>query len=870
MKENRKLMVIGWDAADWKVINRLIGEGKMPTLHKFMMEGVHGRIKTLDPPLSPMLWTSIATGFRADKHGIMGFVEPTPEGNALRPVTSTSRKVKAIWNIMNQNGLKSNVVSWWPSNPVEPINGCMVSNLYQVTNNDVKNWAMPKGTVHPERLEDTLKNYRVHINEITSDIVRPFVPEIEDMSDPEHKDWLTKIAKIIAEMSSVHAASTYLQENEPWDFMAVYHDAIDHFCHLAMKFYPPQLPGVSDEMFKRYNKVVESGYMLQDMMLERSLSLIDDDTAVMILSDHGFHCDHLRPRKLPKEMAAPAREHNPFGIFCMKGPGIKKGAQIFGASVIDITPTILAYYGLAVGHDMEGKVLDQCFDYEADIRYIPSWERVSGDSGQHRETDIENTWESQAAMKQLIELGYIEEIGEDVEKKMAQLRLESQYYVARNFLDANKIPEAIEVLRPLYDESGESRYGQRLALGYLLNKEYGKCGELIAEIRKNSKAKIESGEWESENDMIKKRFLNPELEVPNYLDFVEGMLNFNMNRCKKAIGFFDKVIERNRGSVVSYLYKGRSYLRLQRWEEAKEPLIQSLAINELNPNAHYNLGIAYLRTNQLEQAVDEFLAAVELEYDKASYHYHLGEALYKLGGIEHAERAFNVALSISPGMTKGHKWLMKIYEEDLNKPEMAEKHRKFIDENIKEEIIIVSGLPRSGTSMMMQMLHAGGLEPLTDGNRVADDSNPKGYYEYAKAKKLVTDKSWLPEAEGKVVKVIAQLVAQLPSNHNYKIVYMERDIAEVLVSQQKMLGKTANVEAKAFPVGLDQTFKKQVAKMNTWVDSQPNVDIFKVNYKDVIENPLDNGSKIANFLGKELDIEAMAKAVDPTLYRNKT
>ena len=130
VKSKKKVLVIGWDSADWKVIDPLIQQGKMPALKGLIERGVYGKIQTLDPPLSPMLWTSIATGFRADKHGIGGFIEPMPDGTGLRPVTTTSRKVKAIWNILHHHDYKSNVVAWWPSNPAEPINGVMVSNLF--------------------------------------------------------------------------------------------------------------------------------------------------------------------------------------------------------------------------------------------------------------------------------------------------------------------------------------------------------------------------------------------------------------------------------------------------------------------------------------------------------------------------------------------------------------------------------------------------------------------------------------------------------------------------------------------------------------------------------------------------------------------
>ena len=135
----KKVLVIGWDAADWKVINPLMDSGQMPTLQKFVEEGVMGNIATLDPPLSPTLWTSIATGKRPFKHGIHGFVEPDPDSEkGIRPVLVTSRKGKAIWNILNQHGLRSNVIGWWPSHPAEPVNGVYVSNFYQRAPNTIR------------------------------------------------------------------------------------------------------------------------------------------------------------------------------------------------------------------------------------------------------------------------------------------------------------------------------------------------------------------------------------------------------------------------------------------------------------------------------------------------------------------------------------------------------------------------------------------------------------------------------------------------------------------------------------------------------------------------------------------------------------
>jgi len=229
--QTKKVLLIGWDAADWKIIDPLMDNGLMPALESLVDPGVIGNIATLDPPLSPMLWTSIATGKHADKHGVLGFVEPAPDGKGIRPVSVTTRKVKAIWNILTQSGYKTHVVGWWPSHTAEPINGISISNFFQrsVTPLD-KHWPMPPGVLHPKTKEDTFKELRIHLAELTEAHILPFIPNASRI-DQEKDKRIQMLAKVIAECSSIHAAATHILENEEWDFMAVYHDAIDHFCH---------------------------------------------------------------------------------------------------------------------------------------------------------------------------------------------------------------------------------------------------------------------------------------------------------------------------------------------------------------------------------------------------------------------------------------------------------------------------------------------------------------------------------------------------------------------------------------------------------------------------------------------------------------
>ena len=185
-----------------------------------------------------------------------------------------------------------------------------------------------------------------------------------------------------------------------------------------------------------------------------------------------------------------------------------------------------------------------------------------------------------------------------------------------------------------------------------------------------------------------------------------------------------------------------------------------------------------------------------------------------------------------------------------------------------EIITVVSGLPRSGTSMMMQMLRAGGLTCLTDELREADISNPKGYFEFEKVKGLRADNSWLPEAKGKVIKIISHFLACLPSELNYKIIFMERDLDEVLASQRKMLVNQGQGEENLSDERLGQIFAQQLRQVKKMLADRQISTLF-LGYKDVLEDPVEVSTQLQAFLGNNLDQQAMRDVVDHNLYRQR-
>lgn len=842
----KKVLLIGWDAADWKVIEPLIAQGKMPALKSLMDRGVYGKLQTLDPPLSPMLWTSIATGFRADKHGIGGFVEPNPDGTGLRPVTSTSRKVKAIWNILHHKGLKSNVVSWWPSNPVEPINGVMVSNHYQVASKPIEEeWTMTKGTIHPKTMEEEMKEWRVHPSEITLAMTIPFIPNLATDKELRKEKRTAGVVKVIANAASVHAASTHLMENTEWDFMAIYHDAIDHFCHLAMKFHPPHRPEIDEKEYENYNGVVEAGYRYHDMMLERSLELIDDDTTVMIISDHGFHSDHQRPLQIPHEPSGPAIEHSPYGILVMAGPGIKKGGErISGASVLDVTPTLLTLFGLPVGKDMEGRVLNAVFDTAVVPEMIDSWENVSGDFGMHDEDMQEDPWEAMQAMQQLVELGYIDEIGDDKLKEVEKAKRESQYYIARNLINGGKIQEAVVILEKIFEESKIVRYGQRLAYAYLTLNKLIKCQELIDELRAVEKKAFQEKKKQHLEKSPNDPFDNEEMEEPMYLEFVEGLLNLQINRPRKALPILERVQKKNPNNIQVAINIGKIHNARKNHKAAEKQFIKALAIDDRNPRAHHGLGVAYLRSNKLDLAIEEFFLAVEENFFMPNVHYHLGEAFSRAGYFKHAADAFEVATRLSPGMTKAHKWLVDIYGTHLKDDKAKVQHEKFLKENIKGELKIVTGLPGSGYNEILDELQLAGMH--VSENKKAKD--PSDRYLLSKTKKLHLDSSWLNDSGNNIFYIQPQFLSYLPPHFDYKLIVVKRDLAEIIENEQKMLGK--KIKKDTLPLKHFQIAEKNQDKIQSWIESQPKIDVTIIDYADFKKEKKDQIEQLISFIGQ--------------------
>ena len=875
----RKVLLVGWDAADWKVIYPLLDAGKMPNVRRLVQQGASGQISTLHPPLSPMLWTSIATGKRPFKHGIHGFSEPTPDGRGVQPVTNLSRKTKALWNILNQNDLRSVVVGWWPSHPAEPINGVMVSDHYHRAGRSLEEgWPLLANAVHPPELAETLAGLRMHPDCLTPEMVEPFIPLAKDI-DQDNDRRLGLFLRTFAECWSIQSAATWLLDNQPWDFFAVYYDAIDHFCHGFMKYHPPRQSWIAERDFELYHNVVSMAYQFHDRMLGTLIEKAGVDATVILLSDHGFHPDHLRPASIPDIPAGPAIEHRDFGVLAMSGPGIKKNQGFDGPSLLDVAPTILTLYGLPVGEDMDGKVLAPAFAREPKVAYVPSWDEVPGVDGRHPPFMRLDPVAAHAALEQMIALGYIERPDENREIAVRKTIRELRYNLGEAYQDGARHIEAYEIFSGLHAaEPDEERFAVRLFVSCQALGIHDEMRRIIDDLERRSQTPL--------------------------VDLLRAQVSIVEKRYPEALAALERLTEAHLLRPGLLLQTADLYLHLGRWRDARQVYQRALAMDPDNAYAHIGVCRMALRQRKFSVAAHSALDALQRIHHYPLAHFLLGVALTGMQEYEPAADAFRAAISFNPNFPEAHVRLAGLLEKHLNDAESAREHRRLARRMrskrrsrivppppaetaesvfrpaeipgcsmppVEESVIIVTGLPRSGTSMLMQMLAAGGMSILSDGLRQADEDNPRGYFEFEPVKNLLKDSKWLSKGRGRAVKIVAPLLVALPPGLPCRVILSERDLEEVLDSQERMLVRRNQLRRATLQRRqmLKDEFTRTLGRVKAMLIRRPDTQLLVIEYSAVISRPLVAAERMNQFLGGGLDVAKMVAAVDPTLHRNQ-
>jgi tetratricopeptide (TPR) repeat protein len=638
----KKVLVIGWDAADWKLIDPLIEQGAMPNLKGLIERGVRGDISSLDPKLSPLLWTSIATGKTADKHGVLNFVEPDAENGTLRVSSSTTRKTKALWNIATQNGLKSHVVNWYATHPAEPIRGVNITNLFQENppSSPEASWPMPVECVHPTDLGPDIAPLRVHPHRITPDAISPLLPDLPRIDPSDRRVGL--IAKHLARCVSVHNVATGLLEAEPdFDLAMVFYETIDVLGHYFMQHHPPRMGHVSERDFALYRHVMNGTYQFHDLMLGRLIELAGPETTIVLLSDHGFHSDHLRPTaqaSMDDEHAAmDATWHRPLGMVVCSGPGIRVGQTVYGANLLDIAPTVLTLLGLAPGGDMDGRVLAEAFDRPVSSDRVFGWDALEGESGMHPADKRQDPVAAAESIRQLVDLGYLADLPRNAQAQIELVKRETEFNLGVVYMTTRRAGQAQPIFERLHAaHPDDPRYASNFAhCLYAMGRAEEACAVLTKLVEKHpdapdakmllASAMLAAGRAQEAGELLERT----EREMPDRRD----------------------------GAIML----AEVYLHQRRWSDAKRIAERLVAADPDDPRALNALGAAETYLGHLDRAVELCLSAIERRHFYPEAHYMLGVALTWKKDFPHAIQSLRAAVSMQPGYLNAYRYLASIY-----------------------------------------------------------------------------------------------------------------------------------------------------------------------------------------------------------------
>jgi tetratricopeptide (TPR) repeat protein len=459
--------------------------------------------------------------------------------------------------------------------------------------------------------------------------------------------------------------------------------------------------------------VVNGAYRFHDMMLETLLNLAGPDATVLLVSDHGFHSDHLRPRGIPAEPAGPAVQHRPFGIFCMKGPHVQQDERIYGATLLDVTPTILTLFGLPVGADMDGRVLVQAFEEPPQIARIPSWEQEPGECGMHPSDLRMDPAAAQAVLQQFVALGYIQPPSEDQSKAVASAVREANYNLARDYLDCGRPDDAMPLLEDLAkNDPKQTRFQMHLAQCYLALSRRAEAKQILealitadlnppeAEAAKAEQpdqaeaAQVAENAQQAESPQAETaRTETPEAAAPEtttpeaatsqekqpnprpWADLLMGVIHFEEGNMDAALASLLKAEQSDPRLPNLHLRIGETYLRQKRTDDADRAFQQALDIDGDSPEAHLGLAMVRLRQRRNEEAAEQALLAVGLQHFLPLGHFYLGVALARLGHRQRAMLAFETCLSMLPGLVAAHRWLAALHSQPGGDLDKAIRHR---------------------------------------------------------------------------------------------------------------------------------------------------------------------------------------------------
>jgi tetratricopeptide (TPR) repeat protein len=608
-----KVFILGLDALDWLIYEEVARTHPLPNLKKVRDGGAWGDLLSIEPLISPLIWTTMVTGVTPDLHGIMDFLVTSPETGEEVPVTSWMRRVPALWNMCAASGVSSGFIGWFASFPAEQVDGFVVSDRVAYHMFDPA-WQRGErdesaaGLTHPPGLYRQIAGLVAEPEGVT-DMVSLYVDgpvgELGTGFDPA--DPLSSLRLIISAYQTYESIMREVYPAERPELFGVYFEFTDSVCHLFMRHMDPAVPGTDPDEARRFRHGVHAAYAEADRILGDVLEMLDDETVLIIMSDHGFKSGAMRPLTDSRIGHGQAIEwHRIVGSIAFYGPEVKRGHRISDATVMDVAPTVLYTLGLPVDRKMEGRVLTDAFRDEwvagRDVAYTTLYDSVfvQGDP-------TTGGGDSEALKQKLVSLGYVSG-GES-----STINLASFYHKNRRFR------EAIETWHQVIEEDPGS-LGARIGL---------------------ANAYFEVGREDSAV-----MYLNQVLEAEpeNHRALISlATIYVKTGRGADALAVADRAVSVKPDDGESHFHRALALEILGRTDEAVREYGEAVRFSPDHAEAHANLVQIYLSYGRGKEALAAAEKAMGLASGQPEMHYVYGQALEADGQTEEALHQYHLA-----------------------------------------------------------------------------------------------------------------------------------------------------------------------------------------------------------------------------------
>ena len=647
-----RVLILGVDGLDWKLLHPLLDAGRLPHLARLVDHGSIATLAVSQPSLDPLLWTAVATGQLAPRHGILHarFPDPAdPTGQRDQPAGISGRLAPTLWEIATRAGLRAHVVGWPATFPAESTAGVFLSDGFPLLPEDPSDHSslsplpsqITTGPTCAPDLAEALAELRVRPGEIALSDLRTLVPDL-DPAAAGHDPRIARLATFLAAAASRHSAATWVLESEPdWNLALLHYPFLDELGQVFMAFHPPRRRHVSPEDFVAYRRVMTGAYELFDAMLGRLVDLVGKNTVLLLVSTRGFLTGSTRPAPGPDEQADAVDFHRPVGLAVLSGPGVREDERIEHTALPDILPTVLTLLDLPVPANLPGRVWREAL--------------VDGNSAPPGGTGEINPFETRArvdfsALSARLLAAHVPTDAPLPPGLAAAWRI--RYHLAQHLLANGRPAEAL----PIFEETRRvlpTRAGPDLqrVLCLLALGRAEECRALLETLAARPHGGLRSFGGKRP------------AYVPQF-DFLRGLLALAGGQLQEALEHFTRARRARTQLPGLHLELGRLLLRLRRPREAAGAFRRALAVDPDDPGANLGAAWAALRLRRFQVAADRALRATARAPQESGAHLALGLALGHLGRRGPAMLALRRALALRSGWRVAHRVLARWLRQD--------------------------------------------------------------------------------------------------------------------------------------------------------------------------------------------------------------